>query len=220
MGLLWSSNYESTEDYEKRIGVPRIYLTGDTETGKTHFLCMLMRDGRPDSDTQHPTMGYNQEIADIKLPDDTHRRIRIIDVGSCMSKQLSNGTLLDAEERASAIMWFVDEHDTLHDVIGFRNNIIQLGKLCDGSRIPLCIVQNIGRPRLVRRRVENGKWTESVDNGETIFKTVAWDEIPKKCDLEHLKLVYPAGVIWAQLDYRDRDCVPLIMQRILDFIDQ
>jgi hypothetical protein len=140
-------------------------------------------------------------------------------------------------ESIDCVMWFIDSHDTVEDILGFRNNIVSIAtpvvvvaqkqdkrqlppRLEDLSsaaekRVPLCIVHNGGRPFFKRQDIQAGEWVDS-ERGGSLPVPVKWEALRRVCQVDQLldQRLY-SDVVLTQLSYTDPHAPELLFDWII-----
>lgn len=196
-----------------------IVLVGLTETGKSHFLSMLVHETGNTSETQHPTYGFYMESV-------THHSysFNFTELGFLVLE--SAGPRYVQQTRTRCVMWFIDEHDTLEEIHLARSYVMRLAapETTQGGWVPpcLCIVHNVGRPRARRRKavlLNGAQWKEPdaahFHQSSSSRRGVPWSELRLHADTYQLGILY-RHIMVMQLSYTDRDAPRLCFDWIID----
>lgn len=126
------------------------------------------------------------------------------------------------------VMWFIDRHDTANDIQHARSFVLAFAEAQQHKPRALCVVHNMGRPRLRRRHIDpvSRRWWCSDDDTATAVVTeqrgraVAWEELAMVVDAELMQRDY-GRIKFMQLSYKDADVLSLAMDWIInDAADQ
>ena len=207
----------------------RVAVVGHTETGKSHFVSHVS--GDVDTATKWPTYGiYTGTIAYGGY------KLEFNEIGFLAAPTAS-------VEPYDCVMWFIDSHDSVEDILDMRNYVISMAmaeqqplskkqkqhqppptfdKLMetssggDGGRVPLCIVHNHGRPFWRRDEISRERrWiTGDPQTRLPLQKPVEWGDLRRTCQIEHLELLYSA-IAAMQLSYTDPDAPRLLFDWII-----
>jgi hypothetical protein len=191
----------------------RVALVGLTETGKSHFLSVLCGDGTEVMSAVHgPTYGMDRVQWRID-----GQPVEFVEFGWAslavgVKEDLQTGQPFDT------IVWFIDEHDTLTDVLRARSALLAF---VETQSIPtaLCIILNKGRPRPIRRSVQEGRWVvdsvvDAVPQGGD--RIVDWVLLPKFADVTGLARYFVGGIYTTELSYTDSQAASLCLEWIMD----
>lgn len=120
-------------------------------------------------------------------------------------------------QRSCYIMWFIDEHDSLEEVLAARNHVTFIRSyFATRISLGLCIVHNIGRPRDKRRLIDcdaKGQvaWREpSLNSILKARQPVPWEILPDIIGFDGLSNLFPRSCM-TQLSYTDRNTIYKIM---------
>jgi hypothetical protein len=215
MGSWWSS--------PAPMAAIRVAVIGHTQTGKSHFVSRVSGLGDDTIETRRPTFG----LTSGSIAYGGHR-LEFTEIGYLA---LSTTRTLSGFD---CVMWFIDSHDPVEDILSMRSHVVRLA--CDEQPaaaakrdkdkrvrldevvqqlppVPLCIVQNNGRPFCWRHAIENGAW---VDGAHHPFQPryVEWHQLRSVCQADQLPPTY-VGVMMAQLSYTDPDAPALLFRWII-----
>lgn len=194
----------------------RVLVVGLHDSGKSHFIRAATCDTLTE-DADRPTFGLYEAST-------VYRRRRI----TFCEMPPSSVYLLPDQPPPAVIVWFVDGHDTLTEVYDGRNIFLHAVSFVASSssssskgerrllvRPRLCLVQNIGRPHPVRRRVAHGQYLkEPCSRGKE--RPVEWDqllEIFTEACKDDAK-----GAFATQISYKHADAPLLFMDWLAGFI--
>ena len=203
---------QSSEDAQPTFsgGNIDVALMGLSDTGKSHFLGTI---GGPEYAQQRPTNGT--ETLPLRY---RGRLIRLTEFGGCRSESWAH---LMQVTRYSCIIWFIDSHDSLEDILTARNRIhdaCMRPQLILSKMPALCIVHNMGRPHSIRRNVEAAmhtmEWAEHRTTRDA-GGAIVWADLPAVVDLAYLEKVH-GPVYLTQLSYQDLEVPVFLLNWVLE----
>lgn len=189
-----------------------VALMGLTETGKSHFINVLSNDSTSKR-TERPTNGTERAVISYRS-----KKIAFTEFGSRIGQLWAHELQQDPY---TCVMWFIDEHDTAEDILVARNRMHHACLNSPGKHdIPLCVVFNMGRPRIKRRDIyaelSTLAWKDPTLPAFVPSKggIVGWDMLSGVMDLRFLEAAH-RSVYVTQLSYNDGETPIFLMDWVL-----
>ncbi len=161
-----------------------ILAVGMPNTGKSHFVSFMQESGKVNSETMHHTMGFLEAETVYR-----GKKFHVKELGGMMCK--SWGLMAGADSRTvHCVCWFVNDTDSEEELYRSRSAVLTLMQLQIFQGVPLCLVQNVGRPEITRE-VELGRhWNCAGGTHRTYTEhkgmSVDWNNLQDRLELRQL----------------------------------